>query len=94
MSIPAASLRLAVAMSYVSADGQGGYPGEARARVEYRFVGPSRLRVRMTCETTAPCPVNMVQHAFYNLAGHASAKVCWCSRPRCHSCRDCCRTLA
>lgn len=88
---PARAVKLALA----SPDGDGGYPGDARATVTYTMEPlpggshgfTTQLRVAMECECSAPCPVNMVHHAYYNLAGHASGKLVWdhhLEMPRAH----------
>ena len=64
----------AVRFSTVSPDGDQGYPGEVTANVEYTL-GPDSLGIVMTAETTAPTVVNLVNHAYWNLAGHDSGDV-------------------
>ena len=64
----------AVRFSMVSPDGDQGYPGEVTASVEYTL-GPDSLGIAMTAETTAPTLVNLVNHAYWNLAGHNTGHV-------------------
>ena len=63
-----------VRFSTVSPDGDQGYPGEVTASVEYAL-GADSLGVVMTAETTAPTVVNLVNHTYWNLAGHDSGDV-------------------
>ncbi len=64
----------AVRFSTVSPHGDQGYPGEVTANVEYTL-GPDSLGIVMTAETTAPTVVNLVNHAYWNLASHDSGDV-------------------
>ncbi|MXW76799.1 MAG: galactose mutarotase [Acidimicrobiaceae bacterium] len=66
--------RNTVRFSTVSPDGDQGYPGEVTTNVEYTL-GPDSLEIAMTAETTAPTVVNLVNHAYWNLAGHDSGDV-------------------
>ena len=63
-----------VRFSTVSPDGDQGYPGEVTAVVEYTL-GVGTLGVAMTAETSAPTVVNLVNHTYWNLAGHSSGDV-------------------
>lgn len=58
----------AVRLSYTSANGEGGYPGEARFEV---IVGltEARLTYEMRVEVDRPTPVALAQHNYYNLTG-------------------------
>ena len=50
-----------------------GYPGEVRARVTYTLAkGPDSavdVRILFEAESTAPTPINMAQHNYFNLRG-------------------------
>ena len=58
-------------LSYVSPDGEQGFPGELRTRVRYEADG-MRLIMRMTATCTAATVVNLTQHAYFNLSGEAT----------------------
>ncbi|MEJ2665998.1 MAG: galactose mutarotase [Deinococcales bacterium] len=65
----------ALALSYLSEDGEGGYPGRVWAGAVYRL-GPGRaLSLEFRAVTDALTPVSLTQHAYFNLAGHASGDV-------------------
>ncbi len=57
-----------------SPDGEMGYPGALTARVTYRLQDPG-LHIEMEAKADAPTVVNLVNHAYFNLAGHGSGDV-------------------
>lgn len=57
-----------------SPDGDSGFPGTLTARVTYRIEG-LRLAIVMEARTDASTVVNLVNHAYFNLAGHGSGDV-------------------
>lgn len=59
------SLRL----TYVSAAGEEGYPGELTAHVTYRLDNDDTLTIHFEATSAAPTPINMANHAYYNLTG-------------------------
>lgn len=57
-----------VVMSLVSPDGEEGYPGTVRIRLEYTLDG-RRLNLSLMAETDAPTLLNLTNHAYWNLNG-------------------------
>ena len=49
-----------------------GYPGTLIATVTYILTRERVLRVIFEATTDKQTPVNIVQHSYFNLAGHAS----------------------
>lgn len=61
-------------LSCVSADGEEGYPGELKAEVTYALDhGALSIHYRAVSDRTTLC--NLSNHAYFNLAGHASGSV-------------------
>jgi aldose 1-epimerase len=67
----AASARL----SYVSADGENGFPGELNLQVSYRLDDANVLAIDYEATTSRPTVVNFTNHAYFNLGGHQSGSV-------------------
>lgn len=65
----------ALALSYLSEDGEGGYPGRVWAGAVYRL-GPGRvLGLELRAVADRLTPVSLTHHPYFNLAGHASGDV-------------------
>ena len=58
-----------VTFSHTSPHGDQGYPGELKAHARYSLRGTLDVVVEYWAETTAPTPVNMTNHSYFNLAG-------------------------
>jgi aldose 1-epimerase len=62
-------------LTYVSPDGEEGYPGTVRARTVYTLTHDNELKVEMQAATDRTTVVNMAHHSYWNLAGHDSGTV-------------------
>ena len=63
-----------VLLRAVSPDGTDGFPGTVTLEVEYSLVG-SALMIQYSATTDAPTVINITNHSYFNLNGHASGTV-------------------
>ncbi|MDR3371121.1 galactose-1-epimerase [Rhodoferax sp.] len=61
-----------VLLGIESPDGDQGYPGNLTATVCYRLEDGLRVSMAYTATVDAPCPVNLTNHAYFNLDGAAT----------------------
>ena len=64
-----------VEMTYVSPDGEGGFPGETTATVLFRLTNDNRLSIRYRGVSTKETYMNFTNHAYFNLNGCASGDI-------------------
>ena len=58
-----------VTLSYVSPDGEEGYPGTLKTEITYRISAGAELSLEFSAVTDTPTIVNLTNHSFFNLAG-------------------------
>ncbi|CAF2747995.1 unnamed protein product [Rotaria sp. Silwood2] len=64
-----------VVFKYRSPDDEDGFPGEVDVTVKYVLTSDHRLTLDFHATTTKPTPVNMTNHVYFNLAGHANGSI-------------------
>jgi aldose 1-epimerase len=62
-------------LSYVSKDGEEGYPGTVSARVVYTLTNANELRIEMQATTDQTTLVNLAHHSYWNLNGHDAGPI-------------------
>jgi aldose 1-epimerase len=65
----------AVKMSYLSPDGEEGFPGNLSVAVTYTVTADSALRIDYSATTDKPTPVNITNHSYFNLGGPAAGSI-------------------
>jgi aldose 1-epimerase len=64
-----------VEFTYVSPDGDEGYPGQVVASTRYTLTHEDELLIEMQAESDQTTLVNMAHHTYWNLGGHASGDI-------------------
>jgi aldose 1-epimerase len=62
-------------LSYLSPDGEEGYPGNLRVKVVYQLTEDNVLRINYEAETDAATAINLTHHSFFNLSGDLGSSI-------------------
>ena len=65
----------AVRLSLTSPDGDQGYPGKLQVEVLYSVTADGALRLDYTATTDRPTPLNLTNHAYFNLKGEGEGDI-------------------
>jgi len=65
----------ALELTYVSPDGEEGYPGTLTATIVFSLGADGGLRIEYTAGTDRPTIVNLTSHPYFNLAGEGEATI-------------------
>ena len=65
----------AVVMTYVSKDGEMGYPGTLTLKVTYTLTKDNELRLEFEAITDKATHINICSHGYFNLSGEGNASI-------------------
>jgi aldose 1-epimerase len=65
----------ALELTYVSSDGEEGYPGTVTAKTIYTLTNANELKVEMQATTDRTTLVNMAHHGYWNLGGQNAGTI-------------------
>ncbi|MHC8410442.1 aldose epimerase family protein [Pseudomonas sp. Hz4] len=64
-----------VTLTYLSADGEMGFPGNLKTEVTYRLNEHNELRIEYKASSDKPTVLNLTNHSYFNLAGAGNGDV-------------------
>jgi aldose 1-epimerase len=62
-------------LTYLSKDGEEGYPGNLKVEVVYTLTSDNALKIEYSATTDQPTPVNLTNHCYFNLSAGADSTI-------------------
>jgi len=69
------SLSSGIELSYLSKDGEEGYPGNLTVKMIYSLTNNNDLKIEYFAETDKSTPINLTNHSYFNLTGNAKRDI-------------------
>jgi aldose 1-epimerase len=64
-----------VTLTYLSPDGENGFPGNLKVKLTYTVTEANALDIRYEATTDKPTVINLCNHSFFNLSGNLNSSV-------------------
>ncbi|HEV7334127.1 MAG TPA: aldose epimerase family protein [Flavisolibacter sp.] len=72
---PSADGNPSLTLTYLSPDGEEGFPGNLNTTVKYTLTEENELLIEYEAETDKATPVNLTNHSYFNLTGDAGKSI-------------------